>query len=276
MIEPALGQKKNGLSFGRRLTKCIIDGTFLESIGESFLPFIMMLPKMRTIEGSGIYIQDGVWPFTDAVSPVVDLDLHGVIHSATLSTYVRGIKELKRFRYNFEVDTDMNDPDIDWEPCGIVTTLRQSAFKSLVSLDLTTDLVRDRNWFDVSPGIGSLRSFEVLETVRLHYVLLLEEVLIVDSADEVDSVETSEILDEESLVKGQRLIDFLPSSVKILQLEDVPEGEGVLEIFEGFPEHRVEKLPNLDSMLLNAEDETMCQVEKICKETGVKITQISL
>ena len=276
LIEAALGQKENGLSLGGRLTKCIIYGDYCGSIRESFLPFIMMLPKMRTIQASRLDIENVPWPFTDAVSPIADLDLNGVIHTATLSNYVRGIRELKSFRYNYENDSFMDFPDISWEPCEIVATLRQTAFKSLVSLDLTTSVTHDWNWFDISPGIGSLRSFEVLEIVRLEYVLLLEEVLIADGADEVDSKETSGILNEESLAKAQGLIDFLPSTARIVQLEGIPEGEGSLDAFKGFPEHRVERLPRLDSMVLNAEDETISQIEKICKETGVQITQLLL
>ncbi|KAK0515291.1 hypothetical protein JMJ35_002670 [Cladonia borealis] len=277
MIEAALEQEENRLSYGGRLTKCTVDADFDRngSIGESFLPFIMMLPKIRIIQGCCLDIEHLSWPFTDAVSPLVDLDLNGGINTATLSNYVRGIRELKSFRYNFEDDFFVDHLDIDWEPCEIVSTLRQSAFRTLVSLDLTINLSRDLTWFDISPGIGSLRSFEVLETIHLHYILLLEEVLIAHSADEVDSAETSEILDEESLTKRQRLIDFLPSSVKTFQLEDIAiaEGEGVLDIFEGFPEHRVERLPNLELISLDTFYKTISQVREICERAGVRINQ---
>ena len=284
MIETGSGQKKDGLGCSGTLTKCTVGGDFCGSIGESFLPFIMMLPEMKTVKGDSLHIEDGSWPFTDAVSPVVDLDLNGVIHTATLSNYVRGVRELKRFQYNF---TDERIPHVephgDCEPCGIVDTLRQYAFRSLVSLDLTSEYSYEMYWFDISPGIGSLRSFEVLENVRLHYVLLLEEVLVVDSADEEvlvvdsadedDSAETSENLDE---AKGQHLIDFLPSSVKFFHLEDIPGGGHILDAFVGFPEHRVERLPNLESISLDADDKTISRIEDICKETGVRINQVEI
>lgn len=274
MIEAGLGQKKDGLGCSGRLTKCTVEGDYCRSIGESFLPFIMMLPRMQTVKGNSLHIEDGSWPFTDAVSPVVDLGLNGVIHTATLSNYVRGIREFKRFQYDF---TDKRIPHIephgDCEPCGIVDSLRQYAFRSLVSLDLTSDQSYEMYWFDISPGIGSLRSFEVLENVRLHYVLVLEEVLVVDGADEDDSAETSETLDE---AKGQQLIDFLPSSVKIFHLEDIPEVGHILDTFVGFPEHKVERLPNLESISLDADDKTISRIEDICKETGVRINQVEI
>ena len=265
MIEAALGQKENGLNFGGRLTKCAIDGECYESIGESFLPFIMMLPRMQTIQGNTLQIENGSWPFTDAVSPVVDLDLEGLIHIAALRNYVHGIRELKRFRYNC-----VDDWEIDWEPCGLVAALRQYAFRSLVSLHLSTDSY-EMTWREISPGIGSLRSFEVLETIRLHYILLLEDVLIADSTDEVDSAETSETSPEDSLAQPQHLIDFLPSSVRTFQLEAIARRESVLDTFEGFPEHRLERLPNLELISFDADDETISQVKTICDKSGGRV-----
>ena len=266
MIEAALGQKENGLNVGGRLTKCTIDGEFYDSIEKGFLPFVMMLPRMQTIQVNTLQIEDGPWPFTDAVSPVVDLDFGGRIHNAALSNYIRGIRELKRFRY-YCADNSV----IDWEPCGIVAALRQYAFRSLVSLDLTIHSSDKMTWLEISPGIGSLRSFEVLETIRLDYILLLEEVSIAHSADEVDSAESSESLDEESLAKGQHLIDFLPASVRIFQLDNIDEEEAILDTFDGFKEHRLERLPNLELISLDADDEIISQIENICKETGVRI-----
>ena len=46
MIEAALGQENNGLGFGGRLSMCRIEGHSSEGVGESLLPFIMMLPRM--------------------------------------------------------------------------------------------------------------------------------------------------------------------------------------------------------------------------------------
>ena len=277
-----LGQKENGLSFGGRLSKCTIYGNSGGGIGKNFLQFLMMLPRrMRTIKGYSLNIGNGSWPFTDAVSPVVDLDLHGAIRPATLSNYVRGIRALKRFQYIYA-----SDPVIEWDPCRIVATLKQLTFRILVHLDLTTDVSENMVWLDTSPGIGSLRSFEVLETVRLHYLLLFEEVQNADSAANVYSAEIlgklpddasvdalvkEQILLEKSLIKGQILIDFLPSSVRTFHLEDIAKGRLVLDTLEGFPEHRVERLPYLELISLDAGDEFNSQIEQICKEAGVQL-----
>ena len=281
MIEAGLGQKGNGISFGGRLLKYKANGNFYAGIGESLLPFMMMLPRMQTIQGSSLLIEHGSWSFADAVSPVVDLDLHGAIHTATLSNYVCGIRELKRFGYIYA-----SDPVIEWDPCRIVATLKQLTFRSLVHLDLTTDVSEDRVWLDTSPGIGSLRSFEVLETVRLHYLLLFEEVQNADSAANVYPAEIlgrlpddasvnalveEQILLEKSLIKGQILIDFLPSSVRTLHLEDIAKGRLVLDTLEGLPEHRVERLPYLELIKLDAGDEFNSQIEQIRKEAGVQL-----
>ena len=289
MIEAALGQEENGLGFGGRLSKCTIECDCGEGVGESLLPFIMMLPRMQTVQGFSLAISNGSWPFTDAVSPVVDLDLQGAIDTVTLSNYVRGIRELKRFRYTYN-----GAPEVDWEPYGIVATLTQSASRSLVHLDLTTSGAFEMDWWsDTAPGIGSLRSFEVLETVRLHYILLFEEVQTIDSAAKVYSAEIlgdlfnkslviKQILIDNSLVKEQTLndkslfavqilIDFLPSSVRTFQLDGIVKAEFIFDTFEGFPEHRVERLPNLELISLDAGDKFNSQIEKICKEAGVQM-----
>ena len=266
IVKAALGQEENGLRFGGRLSKCTIEGNFSQSLGKKLLRFIMMLPRMKIIHGSCLEIEDGSRPFKDAVSPVVDLDLHGAIETVSLSNYVRGIRELKRFQYTFA-----GDPDIYWEPCEIVATLEEFAFRSLVHLDLTANVAFSMVWSDISPGIGSLRSFEVLETVRLQYYMLFEEDLLADSAEGFDLMEMLGDLLDKSLVKGRELIDFLPSSLRTFQLEGISKGRLILDTLEGFPEHRVEILPNLELISLDAGDEFNGQIEKICKEAGVQM-----
>ncbi len=264
MTRAILEHEKNGLSFGGKLSECEVYGDFDGDIEASLLPLFMVLPRMQKIQGCSLAMENCFWPYADAVSQVVDLDLHGAIDAVTLDEYIRGIRELKKFRFAYA-----SCNNVDWEPWGIVATLRQFAFRSLVYLNLTTDVPFEVDFIDISPGIGSLRSFEVLETVRLHYVLLLEEVWTANSADEVNSAETSENLLDKPLIKGQNLVDFLPSSVRVFELEDIAEGELILDTFEGFPDDRVELLPNLRLIKLDAGDETNSQIEKICKKAGV-------
>ena len=266
MIEAALGQEENGLSFGGKLSICTINGIVHGDIGESLLPFIMMLPRMQKIRGYNIEIQDGLWPYKDAVSPVVDLDLKGVIDTHSLSSYIRGIRELKRFRFTY-----VEKEYISWVPCDIVAALKQFALRSLVYLDLTTDEQFEEGLLYSLPGIGSLRSFEVLETIRLQYVLLFEDVGTPDSVEEIDLREILEDLLDKSLIKGQNLIEFLPSSVRTFQVEDIAKERLFLNMFDGFPEHVDEKLPNLELITLDAGEGIKRQVEKICKESGVRL-----
>ena len=107
MTETALSQKDNGLGFGRRLSECTIYGESSQGIGESLLPYLMRLPRMQKMIGDNLDIEDRLWPYTDAVSPVVDLDLKGAIDTHSLSSYLRGIRELKRFRYTHVMDAYM-------------------------------------------------------------------------------------------------------------------------------------------------------------------------
>ena len=266
MTETALSQKDNGLGFGRRLSECTILGESSQSIGESLLPYLMMLPRMQKMIGDNLDIVDRLLPYTDAVSPVVDLDFKGAIDTHCLSSYLRGIRELKRFRY-----THIMDVYKPWVPCDLVAALRQFAFRSLVHLNLTNDVKNEVSGLHVSLGIGSLRSFEVLETVRLLHILLLREVRAADRADVVNPEWTLGDLTHKSLVKGQKLIDFLPSSVRTFRLEDIAKSRPVLDIFKGFPEHRVERLPKLELISLDAGEEINSQVEKICRKSGVQM-----
>ena len=266
MTEAALEQKKDGLSFGGKLSQCKLTGNFFEHTETSLVPFFMVLPSMRAIQGVELDMEDWPWLYAGAVSPVVDLDLNGAIGAVTLINYIHHIRELKRLRFHYRYDEE-----IGWKPRGIVTKLRQVASKSLVHLDLTIDVSTEMGWFDSSLGIGSLRSFEVLETVRLQDVLLYEEVRTADSAERLYSTKILGKLFDNSLVKGQILIDFLPSSVRCFQLEDIVNGRLILDTLKGFPEHRAKRLPNLELILLEAGDEINSQIEGICKKSGVQM-----
>ena len=268
MTENALERRENGLSFGGRLSNCKVNGEFLEGIEESLLPLFMVLPSMRKVEGYCLTMENYSWPYADAVSSVADLDLHGAIDDVTLSSHIRGIKELKRFCFLYA-----SHGYILWDPCGIVATLRQFAFRSLVYLSLTTEMAFEASWLESSLHIGSLRSFEVLETVRLHYILLIEEVRTVHSTDVVNWEQTLKDLLDKSLVKVkfQKLIDFLPSSVKVFELEEFSGGGPILDTFEGFLEHRAERLPNLRLLDFDTDAEINSQIKEICNKAGVWI-----
>lgn len=266
MTEAALGQNENGLGFGRRLSECKVYGEFFQSIGESLLPHLMMLPSIQKFRGANLHIEGGSWPYTDAVSPVVDLDLSGAIDTPSLSSYVRGTRELKRFRFIY-----FSDGYIPWVPCDIVAALKQFAFRTLVHLDITNNGKGKTSWSDVSPGIGSLRSFQVLKAVRLDHILLLREIRAADGADVVNPERKLKDLCDEPKIRGQELIYFLPYSARTFRLEDIAMGRLVLDIFEGFPEHRVERLPKLELISLDAVDEINTQIAEICKKSEVQM-----
>lgn len=270
MTKASLKQSKNELSFGGRLSKCTVHGDGFEALEEGILPFLMMLPRIQVFQGYGLSIEDSYsWPYADAVSPVVDLELHGEVEAFTLSGYLCGIRELKRFRYTHDGDHVLGRY-IPFKPCEIIATLREFAFRSLVDLDFTIDASIQMSWSIDLPGIGSLRSFEVLETIRLQYILLFQEARVANSADIVNLAQTSEDLCDEPKIRGQKLIDFLPSSARTFRLEDIAERRLVLELFKGFPEHRVERLPKLEVISLHAGDQINTKIEKICRRSGVR------
>ena len=266
MIEAALRQKENWLGFGRRLSECKVLERFSQGIGEKLLPHLMMLPRIQKFRGVNLAIEDGSWPYTDAASRVVDLDLRGAIDITSLSSYVRGIRELKRFRFIY-----FGDGHIPWVPCDIVAALRQFALRSLVRLDVTRDAKGTTSWSDVFPGIGSLRSFQVLETVRLDHMLLLREIRGANGADVANPEWKVKDLCDEPKIRGQELIDFLPCSTKTFRLEDIAMGRLVLDLFEGFPKHRVERLPKLELVSLDAGKQINSQIDTICEESGVRV-----
>lgn len=234
MNKAALEQSKAELSFGGRLSRCTVHGEECVSLEKGILPFLMMLPRIQVIQGYRLYIEDCSWPYADAVSPIADFEMHGVMDASTLSSYLSGISELKKFRY-----THSSDGYILFEPSEIVATLRQSAFRSLVHLDLTTHAPYECLWANGLSAIGSLRSFEVLETIRLQFILLfLDDRAVNLTWSLADSY-------DESATEEQKLINFLPSSARTFRLEDINMRRLVLCIFGEFPEQREERLPKL-------------------------------
>ena len=266
MAKAALEQSKNGPSFGGRLSKCTVLGGGFVGLEKGILPFLMMLPRIQVFKGYHLSIEDCSWPYADAMSPIADLELHGEMDVCTLSSYLNGIKELKKFRY-----THASDGYISFEPSEILATLRQSAFRSLVHLDLTVDAPYEITWSYGLPGIGSLRSFEVLETIRMQYILLFLDARVANSADVVDLAPSSENSCDETKIDGKILIDFLPSSARTFRLEDIAMRRLVLDIFTGFPEQRVERLPKLELISLDAGDEINTQIEEICRKSEVQM-----
>lgn len=72
----------------------------MEASAEILTPF-MALPTMRSILGHVVDGRDIHWPYNTATSEVTVLDLEGDIDTDSLSTFIRGLKALKHFRYQF-------------------------------------------------------------------------------------------------------------------------------------------------------------------------------
>ena len=133
------------------------------------------------------------------------------------------------------------------------------ASRSLVHLELTgfTDIyhVKLRRH---EPFIGSLRAFEVLETLILETVMLYNEIIEQDLA-----------AGRTALAEPERLVDILPASAKKLKLVGELSDEEALEMLAGMEELRDERIPNLES--ISFEDvETSSEILSICEGVSVQ------
>ncbi len=258
-----------GLNSFKKLSEVGLHGSgdgssldFLDATYFSALPFI------RTIKGRNVNGEDGLPgcfyktpPFDHTLRPnsdITSLEFHqSSIDMGSFYYCIRRIKSLQKFTYEFSAATTVGEQT--WEPRGIVLVLLSFASRSLVHLELTgvTDIytVRFRRG---EPFIGSLRAFEVLETLRLETVMLYKEVegtvdrtpdeMVVRWTGQSSTPRTSEgewAGGRNALVEPERLVDILPASAKRLRLVGGLSNEEADAMLEDLVKMKDERIPNL-------------------------------
>ncbi|CAF9933451.1 hypothetical protein IMSHALPRED_009367 [Imshaugia aleurites] len=232
----------------------------------------MMLPSVRVIKGYRVIWFGSGWPYEPVTSSVKEISLESSqIDSKLMMECLKGSERLERFTYNqdsvlYSVAT--------WEPRLIVKALRKYAGKSLVHLELTgDDSGLPSRPADDEPFIGTLRSFQVLRSIRLMTMMLFKLVDGDDIDEDVDMIQSAlkNRGEPHSLVELRRLVDFLPLSAEKLELVGGISDEEAQDIFADLPELKGERVPILGDIVLEDSDPLERDTKDLCKKAGIRL-----
>lgn len=238
----------------------------------------MLIPSLRLLRARLTEAEHCPSAYQDRSSNVVGMELEACrVDSFSIFECLRGVHRLQGFSYSFEPRYHVNR--MCMEPRGIVTALRQYAWKTLVHLTLITLRPEIRDDFaNGEPFIGSLRSFEALETVGLDSVMLFQEVQepknlsgTNDEQSKGSSLRDADVSEANDLVEMQRLVDFLPASAQRLEVAGGLSIEDVAEMFADLVELKEERLPNLCEVNFTDNDPLDQETIAICRKAGLKV-----
>ena len=149
---------------------------------EVFMQFAT-LPSMRTIFGryvEGLDQAEVEWAFPHHTSNITEIILqHSVIKAQYLSKLLVGIKALKRFDYDRQVNVDDGFENL-YEDCPmethqIIGALLEHTKQSLEYLSLTGGFHLRTGESDIHPCKGSPRDLEVVNEVVLNNNIYVEQ-----------------------------------------------------------------------------------------------------
>ena len=240
------------------------------------IAMFMGLPSMRVIKGYGIDCFSDGWPYGVIASSVKKIRLESSqIESNHLTSCLKGMGTLERFTYDM---VPIHISTIAWKPRLIVKTLRQCARMTLVHMELTRETRGpSSNLVDCEQFIANLRSFQVLESIRLMSGMLFKPV---DEEDIDESDDTDEdILGDDlfyptSRVEPRRLVDFLPSSAKRLALVGGISDETARAMFADLPHLKRERVPELGEIVLEESDPLERETTDLCRNAGVRLKSL--
>ena len=245
---------------------------YLGALGD-LIALVMILPTMRIIEAHGIHWSAGDSPSRPVTSSVKEILLESSqIEPEHFMVCLERFKTLERFTYNM---VQIGQPATQWEPRRIVKALRKYSRRTLVHLELTGDVsyLSDN---PAEPFVGTLRSFQVLESVRLMSCMLFKPV---DGEDIDENEETSKgsfepDVDPHSLVEPRRLVDVLPCSARKLMLVGGLSNEEARDMFADLSELKRERMPMLSEIVLEDSDSLEQETKNLCKYAGIRLKSV--
>ena len=230
-----------------------------------FIGPFMILPSMRVIIGHRIKWAHYAWP-----NEVSDLNVGEIAFDCSevaigcLQDCLRRIKCLKKFTYDYAY---ISGHRITWVPGRVVQALQRHARTSLVHLELTCKPEIE----DGAPFIGTLRSFEVLQNIRLMATMLFKAV---DERGNSLNPADQEMVRPDSPVVPQRLVDVLPASATKFHLVGGLSKDEVQDFFEDLPQLKCKRLPNLCEIMLEDNDPLEQETKDLCKEAGIRLKSL--
>lgn len=235
----------------------------------------MILPSMRVIKGYRLRWSADDWSSEPVTSSVKEISLEcSQIHSNPFISCLKRIETLQRFTYDLLCTRGST---ILWEPRLIVKALRKYAWRTLVHLELTGEARSlSADPADGEPFIGTLRSFQVLESIRLMSMMLFKPIdgEDIDESEDIIRNTSENFVGPTSLVEPRRLVDFLPSSARKLQLVGGLSNKEARDMFADLPELKRERLPNLFDIVLEDSDPLEQETKGLCKNAGIRLKSI--
>lgn len=277
-----------GLNSFKYLSEVGLHGSDNGSGGDFHVgPIFSALPSIRTIKGR--YLDGAFGPPGRAYerelpdesgSQITTLEFHqSAISTTNFAKCIARIKSLQKFTYDFCADTA--EKFQAWEPRGVIRVLQSFASRSLVHLELTgVTTIYTVKFRRGEPFIGSLRAFEVLETLRLESLMLYKEVegtddRTPDEESEPYQIGPPEITEHDwaggrnALVEPERLVDILPASAKRLRLVGELSNEEAMAMLEDIVELKDKRIPNLRRIFFEDVDPSS-EILSMCEEASVK------
>lgn len=242
---------------------------------QKLIAMFMILPSMRVIKGRRVQWLAFDWPYGSVASSVKEISmLCSQVDSASFADCLKHIEGLERLTYEMvrPYQSTMRS-----EPRLIVKALRKYARRTLVHLELTggvSDISSDPA--DGEPLIGTLRSFQVLQSIRLTTTMLFKPVDggEVDESEDLALSTPEDSVQPNALVEPRRLVDFLPSSARILELVGGLSDEEARDMFADLPKLKSERLPNLVAIVLEDCEPLEQETKNLCKNAGIRLKSI--
>ncbi len=235
----------------------------------------MFLPSMRVIKGSRVH-----WSPRDAVYGPVASNVKEISLHSSLLGYKPFVSCIKRIQMLERFTCDLFQTRESHLICGprlIVKALHNYAWRTLVHLELTGEMRIDLSSpTTCEPFIGTLRSFQVLESIRLMTMMLFKPVdgEDIDECKNIYQSTMEDLVHPDSLVEPRRLVDFLPASARKLALVGGISNEEAGDMFADLPKLRYERVPKLGEIVLEDSDPLEQDTKDLCKNAGIRLKSI--
>ena len=241
------------------------------------LSYFAVLPSIRSIHGCKIQDQYNASISGPEKSELKELILDdSAIDVRSLSNFLKGIKALKKFRYEAGA---MAFRLVQWQPHRIVAILLENAQDSLQELDLDCkDVFYSRCEVSYRTPMGSLRSFTKLKHVTVLVPMLFDKKPKSGEAQEVpptieDSDPEDKGSDSDASTHGQfqllPLVETMPASLETLTLVGLLDSDDAMILFSDIAILKEERLPNLRGINLNGPPGVYRSIEQVCDELGI-------
>jgi len=249
--------------YGKALTSLteVVMNRIDTEMGEDFTlyaPFAA-LPAMRSLHGNMIDGEDFTYTPSNAKSQIEEIEIFtSAVSGSAFASLLARIESLEKFTYHHAgsiVGSGM------YEVPGMMDALREHASHSLHKLDLTADQDaifgddEDEQW------IGSLKRFQKLCVIRVDDKVFQKPIPESQFGDVLDEgfYKKNDCPDVEEIA---RLVDVLPTSVRVLELVPGIKEECAEKLWKGFMEEREERLPELREIVW----EGSCPLGKATRE----------